>query len=182
MTAATGSGRPTAPEPPWYRHPMVWLIIAIPGSAVLVGSLLLTLAIVTPESVVREDYYQAGRTINIDLRETHQAADLGISATFQGHPDDGWLLRVSPRRADTAVEGGLEVLLAHPTLASRDREIALSPDGRGAWSGMLEPIGGRHMLTIRPLAGGWLLRREVVLESSDDERIEVSARPWGAPQ
>ncbi len=182
MTAVPRTARPSAQEPPWYRHPMVWLIIAIPGSAVLVGMLLLTLAIVTPESVVREDYYQAGRTINIDLRETHQAADLGISATFEGHPEDGWLLRVSPRRPNAAVDGPLEVLLAHPTLASRDRELALTPDGRGGWSGMLEPIGGRHMLSIRPVEGGWLLRREVVLEASADERIEVSARPWGAPQ
>lgn len=157
---------------------MVWLIIAIPGSAVIVGAVLLTLAIVTPESVVREDYYQAGRTINIDLRETDTAADLGVTAMFYGDAETGWLLEVHTRRPAPERDRALDVLLAHPTLAARDLEAELHPDGSGAWVGTLEPLEGRHMLSIRPQGGGWLLRREVDLDPTGTRPIEVAALPW----
>ncbi len=161
---------------------MVWLIIAIPGSAVIVGAVMLTLAIVTPESVVREDYYQAGRAINIDLRETDTAADLGVTATFYGDEETGWLLEVHTQRPPPDSGRSLDVLLAHPTLAARDLEAELHPDGSGAWIGTLEPLQGRHMLSIRPQGGGWLLRREVDLDLSGTRPIEVTALPWrGTP-
>lgn len=159
---------------PWYRHPMVWLVIAIPVSAMLMGGVQLTLAIRTPESVVRADYYQAGRAINIDLREIHRAADLGITATFHGHPDDGWLLDVRARRKGSG-SGPLEVLLAHPTLAARDVEFDI--DGDDGWQGSLGPLEGRHMLSIRSPHGGWLLREEVELTATG-RPIRVAARPW----
>ena len=168
----------TAPAAPWYRHPIVWLIIAIPATSVAVGITLLTLAIRVPESVVRDDYYQAGRAINIDLRATHRAAELGIRASFLGSPEDGWLLQVQQRQGRPS-NHALEVLLAHPTQAAKDVEFSLSPNEQG-WSGLIGPIGGRHVLSIRSAADTWLLRREIRLEASDNDRIELRAEPWGS--
>ena len=36
----------------WYQQPMVWLVIAIPLSAVIVGSIMLTLAVTTFDGLV----------------------------------------------------------------------------------------------------------------------------------
>ncbi|MCC5885482.1 MAG: FixH family protein [Gammaproteobacteria bacterium] len=163
---------------PWYRHPIVWLIIAIPGAAVVMGMVLLTLAIRIPESVVRDDYYQAGRAINIDLRATHRAAELGITATLIGSPEDGWLMEVRQRRGELAAET-LEGLLAHPTQARKDVEFGLARTQQG-WSGLIGPTAGRHVLSIRSATDNWLLRKEVVLQAADDDSIEVRALPWGA--
>lgn len=163
---------------PWYRHPIVWLIIAIPGAAVVMGIVLLTVSIRVPESVVRDDYYQAGRAINIDLRATHRAAELGITAGLIGSPEDGWLIDVRQRRGEL-VPDALEGLLAHPTQAHKDVEFSLARTGQG-WSALIEPTAGRHVLSIRSAADHWLLRKELVLQDSDDGGIEVRALPWGA--
>ncbi len=164
---------------PWYRHPIVWLIIAIPATSVIVGITLLTLAIRVPESVVRDDYYQAGRTINIDLRATHRAAELGIAATLLGSPEDGWLMEVRQRQGALA-NSAVEVLLAHPTQARKDVEFTLARTDHG-WSGLIEPVQGRHVLSIRSSDDQWLLRKEVRLEASESDTIEVRAERWGAP-
>jgi hypothetical protein len=164
---------------PWYRHPIVWLIIAIPGAAVVMGMVLLTLAIRVPESVVRDDYYQAGRAINIDLRATHRAAELGITATLLGSPEDGWLMDVRQRHGIPA-NGVIEGLLAHPTQAAKDVEFSLDRTARG-WSGVIEPTAGRHVLSLRSTNDDWLLRKEVLLEAADNDTIEVRAEPWGSP-
>lgn len=168
----------TAPAAPWYRHPIVWLIIAIPASAVVMGVVIVTLAINVPESVVRDDYYQAGRAINIDLRGTHRAAELGVTATLLGSPEDGWLLEVRQNQGRPA-DSPLEVLFAHPTQAGKDVEFSL-PRTSSGWSGMIEPMGGRHVLNIRSSEDHWLLREEVRLEAAADDSIKVRARPWGS--
>lgn len=168
-----------APAAPWYRHPIVWLIIAIPATSVVVGITLLTLAIRVPESVVRDDYYQAGRTINIDLRATHRAAELGIAATLLGSPEDGWLMEVQQDQG-TPSNMAVEVLFAHPTQAGKDVELSL-PRTQSGWSALVEPIEGRHFLSIRSAADNWLLRKEIRLETSDHGIIEVRAKPWGSP-
>jgi len=167
-----------APVAPWYRHPIVWLIIAIPATAVVMGIVIVTLAIRVPESVVRDDYYQAGRAINIDLKATHRAAELGVAATLLGSPEDGWLLEVRQRQGEAA-DGPLDVLFAHPTQADKDVEFSL-PRTAQVWSGLIEPIGGRHILSIRSTEDNWLLREEIRLEVTGNDTIEVRAEPWGS--
>lgn len=169
----------TAPSAPWYRHPIVWLIIAIPAAAVVMGIVIVTLAIRVPESVVRDDYYQAGRAINIDLKGTHRAAELGVTATLLGSPEDGWLLEVQQRHERPA-DTSLEVLFAHPTVAGKDVEFSLPRRAQG-WSGLIEPLGGRHILSIRSTEDNWLLREEIRLETVENDSIEVQAEPWGSP-
>ena len=168
-----------APNAPWYRHPIVWLIIAIPAAAVIMGIVIVTLAIRVPESVVRDDYYQAGRAINLDLKGTHRAAELGVAATLLGSPEDGWLLEVQQRQGRPN-DRPLEVLFAHPTQADKDVAFSLPRTTQG-WSGLIEPIGGRHILSIRSTEDNWLLREEIRLETVDNDSIEVQAEPWGSP-
>lgn len=177
---AMDDGVITKAAAPWYRHPIVWLIIAIPAAAVVMGIVIVTLAIRVPESVVRDDYYQAGRAINLDLKGTHRAAELGVAATLLGSPEDGWLLEVRQRRGRPA-DSPLEVLFAHPTVAGKDVEFSLPRTTQG-WSGLIEPIGGRHILSIRSTADNWLLREEIRLEATDNDSIEVRAEPWGEVQ
>ena len=64
----------------WYRHPMVWMVIAIPASAVIVGSILLTLSITTFDGLVEDDYYKKGKEINQVLERDEFALEKEISA------------------------------------------------------------------------------------------------------
>jgi hypothetical protein len=71
----------SAPEArPWYREPLVWLLIAFPVSAVVGGFVTLALAIKTNDGLVADDYYWQGLQINRVLDRDRKAADEGIGA------------------------------------------------------------------------------------------------------
>ena len=168
---------------PWYRYPIVWLIVAIPASSIMVGILLMTMATRTPESVVRDDYYQAGRSINIDLRETRRAEELDVQATFTRVADQLWQLdvKVPAVRLDAPqpIEP-LEVMLAHPTRASKDLDFTLRPAADGFWTGRIEAEPGMRNLAIQARGAEWQLRGQVQLIDDRDAPITISARRLGA--
>lgn len=56
----------TAPTP-WWRYGHVWLVIAGPVAAVLVGLAMLAAALSQPDPVVAADYYRRGIEINKTL-------------------------------------------------------------------------------------------------------------------
>jgi len=179
--SAHSTGKTTDGSPaPWHRHPIVWLMIAIPASAVVMGVVIVTLAVTSEGSVVRDDYYQAGRAINVDLQGSRQAAELGVVAEFHGSPDTGWMLRVQQHeRFEARPAERVNVLLAHPASASRDLEFDLPASGHGVWRGEIAAVEGRWLLTIKPSDGGWLMRGEVDLQHHDAGMIEVRAAPLG---
>ena len=48
----------------WKREPMVWMLIAIPLAAVIMGVVMITLASQTFSGLVVDDYYKKGKQIN----------------------------------------------------------------------------------------------------------------------
>lgn len=65
---------------PWHHHKLVWMLIAIPGTAVLMGIAIIWLAISTNDGLVVDDYYKEGLAINQDLKRDDEAVALGLSA------------------------------------------------------------------------------------------------------
>ncbi|MDM0014285.1 FixH family protein [Variovorax sp. J22P168] len=45
---------------PWWRFPLVWMVIGGPGLVVLASFVTLWLALSRPDPVVEEDYYRKG--------------------------------------------------------------------------------------------------------------------------
>ena len=167
---------------PWYRYPIVWLIVAIPASSVLVGATLLTLALRVPESVVRDDYYQAGRAINIDLRESRRAEDLDVEALFTPLEGGRWRLEVSIPEAQQLEPQPielLEVMLAHPTQAHKDIDLRLKPGADGYWVGHIDGLAGARNLAIHARQAQWQLRGQVLLREQTEAPVRLSARRLG---
>ncbi len=52
---------------PWWRYPLVWMVIAGPAVVVVAGFTTLWLAIRTPDPVLTGDYYRRGMEINQTL-------------------------------------------------------------------------------------------------------------------
>ena len=67
---------------PWYREPLVWMVLAIPAAAVIAGAVMLVLANATWDGLVTDDYYQRGMQINRSLTRDAEAARLGLEATL----------------------------------------------------------------------------------------------------
>ena len=63
---------------PWYRQPLVWLVIFFPATAVIFGISLLILSISIDDGVVVDDYYKKGKEINRVLTRDKKAEEMGI--------------------------------------------------------------------------------------------------------
>ena len=76
---------------PWYRYPFVWMVLAIPFSAVVMGVIMIWLAVTTDDGLVEDDYYKQGMAINRDLNRDVSAKEKGISAELEMSNTEGWV-------------------------------------------------------------------------------------------
>ena len=68
---------------PWHQYPLVWMMFAIPFSAVIMGVVMIWLAIDTDDGLVADDYYKQGLEINRVIERDKKAAELGLSAIIE---------------------------------------------------------------------------------------------------
>ena len=69
----------SAPPPqPWWKFPLVWMIIAGPAIVVVAGFITLWLALSQPDPVIDENYYQKGIEINKTLAQQGTAMTPGM--------------------------------------------------------------------------------------------------------
>jgi len=54
---------------PWWRFPLVWMVMAGPALVVIASFVTLWLALRTPDPVVASDYYRRGIEINRSLAD-----------------------------------------------------------------------------------------------------------------
>ena len=64
----------------WKQEPLVWMLIAIPSTAVIMGVVMITLAIQSWSGLVVDDYYRKGKQINLVLARDQLAHELGLAA------------------------------------------------------------------------------------------------------
>ena len=113
------------PPKPWYREPFVWLLIAFPSTAVIAGFLMLSLAIVSDDGMVVDDYYRRGKEINLVLARDQAAAARGLQGRVEF--DDAkhqLLIRLSARAPDT-IPDNVELKFLHATRSGIDRTLIL---------------------------------------------------------
>ena len=129
----------TIQKRPWYREPWVWLMIALPASAVIAGMITIYLAIVSSDGLVEDDYYKRGKTINLELARDQVAADLELQAILGIHSQTRQVtVRLESR--DQVQPERVSFLLLHPTRAGKDQRIELEPDGKGVYIGTAGPV------------------------------------------
>jgi len=56
-------------SPPWWRFPLLWMVIAGPALVVVASFVTLWLALRTPDPVLAPDYYRQGIEINKALAD-----------------------------------------------------------------------------------------------------------------
>lgn len=137
----------------WQQVPIVWMLVAIPLSAVVVSMIMLWFAIESYDGLVVDDYHKQGKQINRTLARDTVAANHGIGAELELMPRSGILtVRLSLRKslplADT-----LLLRFVHRTRAGEDILVYLHKTGNLKYSAPLP--------TLSP--SNW----RVQLESSD---------------
>ena len=158
----------------WYREPLVWMVFAIPATAVLGGIVMLVLANVTWDGLVASDYYRQGMQINRSLAREAEAARLGLRATVTFPATDAVEVRLSGDGAGAGTDGGdwPTLRFAHATRSGADVRVRLARGAGGVWRGVLPPLpsgkwyaelGNEHWRLVAPAwmppaAGGLVLR------------------------
>lgn len=134
-----------AREHPWYRQPLVWMLIAIPGSAVLFGIAMLVIAIASYDGLVVDDYYERGLEINRDLERDRAAARLGMSAGVTFDPRTSSVrVELISGSSELRFPSRLSLRLVHPTRAGLDRVVELRSMGQGHYAGNAGRLEAGH--------------------------------------
>ena len=112
----------------WKREPLVWMLIAIPSTAVVMGVVMITLAIQSWSGLVVDDYYRKGKQINLVLARDQLAHELGLAAGMrlvapESLDDSGRVeIRFDPEVSVIPGER-IELRLVHATRPGLDQDL-----------------------------------------------------------
>lgn len=180
---------PSAAPRPWYREPLVWMLWAIPGSAVLVGVVMLFVSISTYDGLVVDDYYKRGLEIGQRMDRDRQAAARSLAATVRfdtGEAASGaQTLQAQEALVDVTSQGWPTeeatipaLTMSHATRGGIDKHLRLRRVGTGRYQAdlpRLEP--GRWYLSLE--TGEWRLTGELntPLSGSVTVNLATAASP-----
>lgn len=161
------------PPPPWFRQPWVWVLIAIPGSAVVGGIVMLSLSIWSYDGLVVDDYYRKGLAINRTLARDHVAAEYELSSHVQLNRISG-SLRASLNASDAFVAPQvLHLSLFHATRAGFDQDILLERLSADSYVGALPSLVPGHWY-VQLAADNWRLLGS--LRAPSDSEVHITAK------
>lgn len=122
---------------PW-RQPIVWLMIALVGAAV-VGSVWLLKVAANGDSIdaVPDEVQRTGQTQQTDLGPDADAARRNLGAIARIDDEHGYV-EVLPVSGDLDRAAPLKLFLHHPTRAEQDVALTLAPTDTG-WRAEAKP-------------------------------------------
>lgn len=157
----------TEPPVPWYRQLWPWLLMLMPACAVVGGVITFWLAATTNNSLVVDDYYREGRTINMQLARDEAASSMGLSGALSREADAAVLQLQSA--AGAALPPFVTVRVLHATRSELDLTLTLAAEGGGLYRSRQQGL---------PEAGRW----NVMIEDPDRRwRLTGSANGFSDP-
>ena len=145
-------------ELPWYRHPMVWLVIAIPALTVPAGLVTVALAVRGADEVVTDDYRVAPFGVERNSARDSAARAGDVHATLVAA---GGAITATLRAGPASLPAQLVLRISHPTRAGEDRELRLAPVGARSFRAALPMLPAGHWyVELSPPDGAWRLTGE----------------------
>ena len=155
---------------PWYKEPWAYLVFALPLISVCVGTTVFFIANTNPDSVVVDDYYKKGKSINQDIRKFKLAQKLGVHFDMQVSNNE---IILKPTGIDKAFPM-LNVNFHHSTLSERDFSLKLTTDGNG-WlrQSFDNDINGKWKISITPFDDQWRMQTTLALPQQQFRDFEL---------
>lgn len=140
----------------WYLEPYVWLLIALPLSAVIGGMITLRYAIVSNDGLVVDDYYKRGLEINRTLDRDHAAVKHGLKSTLQLNPETGQARIILESKSTYSLPDSLDVSFLYSTRAGHDIQTRLKRVAGNIYDGTIPKLIRGHWY-IQIEADDWRL-------------------------
>lgn len=154
---------------PWYREPMLWLVVALPAAVVVAGLLTLSIAIRSGgDDNVRDSVQRVGKGQTFDLGPDRVAAKRGLRAQLQ-LSEDTEAIELAAQGADFDADR-LVLRLSHPTEAREDLSLELVRVDAQRYLGRIE-VARDHAwnLQLAPVDGSWRLQGRLARDALDAE-------------
>lgn len=113
-------------ETPWHSEPYVWLVIALPLTAVIGGIITIWLAVQSDDGLVVDDYYKKGLEINRTLQRDNAAKNYGIDANIDIDQKSGMLTIELVANEEFEFPPQLEIKLMHATRKVYDQDMIIN--------------------------------------------------------
>lgn len=157
---------------PWYREPLVWLLIAFPLAAVLGGIATYVIADRTKDGLVVDDYYKKGKEINKSLARDQAAAQLGLHGGLRLDAASGRVAVELTARPGASLPQLITLRWLHATRGGLDRTQELVQARPGHYeAGFPELAPGRWYAQIED--ADWRLQGS--LHVPGETRLELRA-------
>lgn len=123
---------------PWYKQFWPWFLFGLPGIVVLACIATIIVAIRSPLSLVKDDYYKEGLAINENLAATQLASTLNLDAQLSINGQH-ILVDLNQNLANTNSQNWekLDLVLIHPTDSNKDQYYKLNSVGKRRFAGLL---------------------------------------------
>lgn len=159
---------------PWYREPFVWLLVLIPGSAVIMGIFAISLSVLSYDGLVVDDYYKRGLEINRELARDRAATAYALAATLDLDSRAGIAAaRLSWNEGFRPPET-LQFNLYHATRSGLDAQVSLQRLTFNKYRGKFPTLSpGDYHLQLE--ADDWRLTGTVT--APFDGRVTLAAHP-----
>lgn len=161
---------------PWFRNPMVWMVIFFPSLAVVSGIITIIIAIYTDDGLVVDDYYKQGLAINQVITHDKKAKQLGLRAFVDLNSENGEIRLSLSSNSGFEPTPEITFRLIHRTRSGLDQTTVLSRVGNSLdYRGYFKPplIEGRW--TIQVLATGeWRLKQNFTSKSAEHILMNIT--------
>lgn len=161
----------TQDSKPWYKEPMVWLVVGIPLLSVFWGGVIITLAVNTKDSLVSDSYYKDGVSYTENLEMDNKAARLLINAQIVFVNDE---VKLNLEGYLDEEPASLSLQLIHPTLQDQDSSIYLQRLEPGTYAGVGEiELPAKRRIWLQSPEQGWRIRSTEFIEPSKVIRLSA---------
>jgi hypothetical protein len=139
---------------PWWKEPMVWLVVGLPIIAVIASFASYYFAARDPDSLVKSDYRTEGFAVVTQRTEADKAAAaMGIYGELSVR-NGQMVIMLKGRMA--AIPDRVALNIVHPTREKRDIHILLERARDLSYIAALPEVGsGKRILILEPESRAW---------------------------